>query len=325
MNGRIGTESKHWVDCGGDPQAFTTDRFVENDGYPTSQEEYLDYVEEVTAGSQDYWVLRDYPCAKSALDKHDATVAEFQRRTAEDHKELLERANDRDIKAQPVSVLQGLCIRDYLRHANILKEFEALTDYVCIGSIVPYGPERQQQIILAIRSFLPERFRIHGLGVNLATLREPGVLDALRSSDTGFWFERGGAKTSPWRWNSETSLNLNKVTKEYLEHRTSLNEILLEHDWDLDQPIKEASKETLSGYTDSESNETPSRTSPEPHLNNETIKALESVSFNGMETSTPRKTKGQKGISEWKQEETESTTKTETTDQSTIAELTSQT
>lgn len=289
LNGRVGTESQHWVDCGGDPQAFNTEEFIKNGGYPTPSEEYLNYVEKVTEGKQDKWTLRDYPCAKSVLDNHDATIREFQQKTAEAHKELLEKAKSRNIKAQPVCVIQGQEIKDYLRHINILNNHNALTDYVCIGSIAAYGPQRQQQIILTIRSFLPERFDIHGLGVNIATLREKDVLDALRSADTGYWMERGGGKESPWRWNSDIQLNINKATKEYLDHRLSLNKLLLDHEWKLDTPV--TNKERTAGLSEfTDSNPDPKgKISPhsfKEHLNQDSLRALESISFNGMKRST---------------------------------------
>lgn len=230
-NGRIGTESSHFVDCGGDPQAFGT---FNNAEYPTSHSEYLDYIEEQTAGRQDRWALRDYPCADSILGKFDTTVENFQAKTRDAHRELLDEAAVRGIKAQPVSILQGQTIEEYIEHAIDLREHGVLTDMVAIGGIAIFGPERQQELILAIREFLPERHRLHGLGVNLATLEQPGVLDALASADTGNWFNRDAHanRSAEWGWETKNRVNFDTVTYQYLDHRRRKNEILAEHYWE---------------------------------------------------------------------------------------------
>jgi len=226
-NGRIGTEESHFVDSGGNPQAF--------DGYDTPSVDYLQYVSEQTT-NDDYWALRDYPCTQSVLADNNATVRNFQVKTAEIHQELLDLAPEFGIKAQPVSVLQGTTVKEYLTHIDILHEHDALTDYVAIGGVAAYGGERQQQIILAIRDVLPDRYMLHGFGVNLGGLRMPGVLEALRSADSGYWLkysmERGGnAQASPWRATTANQLDYDKATYEYLDHRKTLNKLLIEEAW----------------------------------------------------------------------------------------------
>lgn len=299
-NGRIGTEDVHFVDSGGDPQAFTTDEFIDANGYPTPHESYLDYVEETTAGSQDYWALRDYPCANTVLNKYDATVADFQRRSVEAHRELLDLARERDINAQPVAVLQGNTLGEYLRHANMLSNADALTDYVAIGSIAPYGPETQQQIILTIRMALPERIRLHGLGVNLAALREPGVLDALDSADTGNWYSRAGdTQETAWSWTSDNALDFSRATYQYLDHRKNLNELLIEHDWDLDAPRESADEGSLASFTESTDTSLDSKVSPGPHLTAENRRLAINFSFDGMEASTNMQAADQNALTDF--------------------------
>lgn len=230
-NGRIGTESSHFVDCGGDPQAFGT--FQEPE-YPSSHSEYLDYVEEQTVGRNDRWALRDYPCADAILDKFEMSVDEFQAKTRDAHRELLDEAAVRGIKAQPVSILQGQTIEEYIDHAIELREHGVLTDLVAIGGIAIFGPERQQELILAIREFLPERHRIHGLGVNLATLEQPGVINALASADSGNWFNRDAYanRSAEWGWETKNRVNFDTVTYQYLDHRRRKNELLADHFWE---------------------------------------------------------------------------------------------
>lgn len=232
-NGRLGTEKRHFVDCGGDPQAFGT---FDEPEYPSSHDEYLDYVIENTTGRHDRWALRDYPCASSTLRKFDGTIEEFQEKTRDAHRELLDKAATRGVKAKPVSVLQGQTLEDYLSHAIDLRDHGALTDLVAIGGIANYGPETQQEIILAIREFLSKRHRLHGLGVNLATLQLPGVLNALTSADSGNWYNRDAdaSRSGEWGWETKNRMNQDTVTYQYLDHRRRKNEILAEHYWEGD-------------------------------------------------------------------------------------------
>jgi hypothetical protein len=238
-NTRLGTEETHFVDCGGDPQSF-----IAQDGYETSHHEYLEYVAEQTTPA-DYWILRDYPCTSGVLDEYDASVTEFQRKTCEAHRTLLQKASEYDIQAQPVTTLQGQTVSDYLHHLNMMASEGVLTDYVAIGGIMPYGPNTQQQTILAVRDALPSRFSIHGLGVNLGGLRMPGVLDALSSSDSGYWYSRESETASTsWRYTTDKQLDYSKATYEYLDHRKTLNSLLIDHAWNLDLLDIEMSDDT---------------------------------------------------------------------------------
>lgn len=248
QNGRIGTESSHFVDCGGDPQAFGT---FEQPEYPSSHSEYLDYVEAQTTGRQDRWALRDYPCADSILGKFDATVEDFQSKTRDAHRELLDEAAARGIKAQPVSILQGQSVEEYLEHAIELREHGVLTDLVGIGGIAILGPKRQQELILAVREFLPDRHRLHGLGVNLATLQRPGVLDALSSADTGNWYNRDAHadRSAEWGWETDNRVNFDTVTYQYLDHRRRKNEFLADHFWEGDAEAEENTRAATTAQT----------------------------------------------------------------------------
>jgi len=250
-NGRIGTEDTHFVDCGGDPQ-----RFINSNGYETSHKEYLQYVLENTRRG-DYWALRDYPCTTGVLREYNSSVEQFQDKTIEAHKELLKLAPEVGIKAQPIAALQGQSIKDYLTHIRKHLNAGTLTDKVAIGGIVKFGPHTQQQMILAIRAILPQRYEIHGYGVNLATLRMPGVLDALASTDSGNWYSRDkdNAQSSPWKLTTNNQLSYDKATYEYLDHRRTLNELLIEHAWYMDRPEETTTSETpsLSDYSNSPS------------------------------------------------------------------------
>lgn len=234
-NGRIGTEDHHFVDSGGAPPTI-----IANDGYETSAEEYLSYVADVTT-ADDLWALRDFPITTATLDEFDTTVEDFQRRTIDAHRELLARADEFGIEAQPVSILQGETVRDYLEHANRMAAEGTLTDYVALGGLVRLGPNTQQQIILAIRELLPERFDLHGFGVNLGGLRMPGVIDALRSADSGYWLKYGDGNMdeSPFRRTSDKQLDYSKASYEFLDHLRTVNELVMENSWNMDASADE--------------------------------------------------------------------------------------
>lgn len=264
-NGRLGTETTHFVDCGGDPGAF---RHIDSDTpeYPSSHESYLNYVENTAINSTDKWALRDYPCDEGIIDQFNTSVKQLQQQTRDAHIELLNKAADRGITAQPVSILQGTTIDEYLQHAITLRDHDALTDYVAIGGLVGYGPKRKQQIILAVREFLPERHRLHGLGVNLQTLKKNRVLSALTSADTGYWYNRDAyANHSPeWGYETHNRVNNDTVTYQYLDHRRKKNTLLSERLWAANpdelgpkdtSPAEDNEQQTLSDLSKSEATE----------------------------------------------------------------------
>jgi hypothetical protein len=159
---------------------------------------FLFWILSILLASHDF--TRPHPRTSGVLDEYNATVTEFQEKTCQAHRELLRKADEYDVAAQPVATLQGQTVADYLHHSNMMASRGVLTDYVAIGGVMPFGPNTQQQTILAIREALPSRFSLHGLGVNLGGLRMAGVLDALASADSGYWFSRRSETDStPWR------------------------------------------------------------------------------------------------------------------------------
>lgn len=179
-----------WDNCYQSRDDYTL--FIDSGGYShlatgtgefdSSKQEYLEYVE---CHEPRYWALRDYPCEPDLLEKHDRTVAEHQRRTLEDHIELLDAAEQRNTPGQPVAVLQGWTVDDYLSHFEVLKDHGALTDYIGIGSVCRrYQPKNVAQIITRLRSEIPPKFDLHAFGVKNEVLQYREVLDSLRSADS---------------------------------------------------------------------------------------------------------------------------------------------
>jgi hypothetical protein len=222
-NGRLGTEQTHFADSGGAPDSFTDGRLADTGDYVTNDAEYLDYVEAIEA---DVWSLRDYPCEAAVLTAHERTVADHQRRTTERHRSLLSLAEKRDIAGQPVSILQGQSVDDYLRHLDALRDAGVLTDYVGIGSVCRrHATDEIQSIILAIRDALPARHRLHAFGVKLPVLEQQGVVAALSSADScaydfGLMMEAiyGDAR---YTWKS--------IVPEYLSFKQSIGELLKQY------------------------------------------------------------------------------------------------
>lgn len=227
-NGSLGTESVHFTDCGGAPDSFKDGDMAETGDYVTSDDAYLDYVTETGA---DLWSLRDYPCESDVLETHDRAVADHQRMTIDRHRSLIDLAADRGIDGQPVAVVQGWTVDDYLEHIDAHREAGTLTDYVGIGSICRRNADDEiQDIILAVRDALPARCRIHAFGVKLPVLEKSGVLDALASADScaydyGLMMEaiyNGG----DYSWKP--------IVGEYLEFKRRVGELLENYD-DLEQ------------------------------------------------------------------------------------------
>lgn len=184
-NGRIGPEDVHFVDCGGAPDSFIQGDYAETGDYVTENSKYLDYVESVNA---DLWSLRDYPCEEEVLETHGRSIKEHQDMTLNRHRELLDAAAERGIRSQPVSILQGQTINDYLTHLDSLRDAGVLTDYVGIGSVCRRNKEEEiKQIITAVRDALSPSRSLHAFGVKASVLKKRGVVDALSSVDSCAW------------------------------------------------------------------------------------------------------------------------------------------
>jgi len=222
-NGRLGTEEKHFVDCGGNPQTFLSQTGTAP-AYPDSHKDYVEYVADQTS-AVDRWALRDYPVTESVKSHFDVGVEKLQQLTTDAHRELLDIAQDRQVNATPVSVVQGETVRDYLLHVDQLEDAGALTDTIAIGSIAFKSPEFKQKVILALREGLSPSFDLHGFGVSLSTLRKDGVVAALDSADSGGWLSQRTNTKHP-AWGDDQSKSLRPSLYEYLEYTKDLGEII---------------------------------------------------------------------------------------------------
>jgi len=150
--------------------------------YTTTDAEYLNFIEK---HQPELFALRDYPCEPDVLDEHGRDVREHQQMTTERHVSLLEGLSSREIEGQPISVIQGWHVGDYLSHIDDLRDRGALTDYVGIGSVCRRNQESEiRQIALSVADALPSGTNIHAFGVKGAVLEYPDVREALASADS---------------------------------------------------------------------------------------------------------------------------------------------
>jgi len=177
--------------------------------YENSNEEYLAYLRE---HKPELWAHRDYPCETELLQSLGRTVAEHQHKTTERHIELA----DADAPGQPVAVVQGWTLDQYLAHLDDLRDHGLLTDYLGIGTICGRENVREvADIILAIREAVPSRIKLHAFGVKGDVLQFREVCDALASADSAAYDwavsrhpeKREDGETFTWRDCARAYLN----------------------------------------------------------------------------------------------------------------------
>lgn len=207
-----------FIDSGGSPQSF--------DGHyeDVDRDDFFEYVEQYA----DLWTLWDFPCEQSLLDKFDRTVEDHQQLTTDRHIELLNKAEDHNISGQPVSVVQGQDLDEYLAHLDELRDHGVLTDYVAIGSVCAREKvEEIRHLILNVREALPARCKFHAYGVKKPTLKSEAVMDALDSADSCSYDynlrKRSEASQNEIRYIWEA------VTDEYLSFRKDIGQIIRDY------------------------------------------------------------------------------------------------
>lgn len=152
--------------------------------YGTSNAEYLEFVAE---HQPELFALRDYPCELDVLDEHNRTVMDHQQKTLNRHRELLDLLDDEyaHIDSEPVSVLQGWALEDYLTHLDVMCDAGCLTEYVGIGSVCrPNAADEIRTIVTTVRDELPSRCKFHGFGLKTSVLQFTAVVEALDSADS---------------------------------------------------------------------------------------------------------------------------------------------
>lgn len=150
--------------------------------YQTSHTEYLDWIERV---DPELFALRDYPCEPDVLDEHDRTVREHQHMTTRDHRELMTGLENRNIDADPVAVVQGRSVNEYLQHVDELRDHGLLTDVLGVGSVCGrHALKEIKPIIKAVDDATPSRVSLHGFGLKIQSLEVPEIYNRLNSADS---------------------------------------------------------------------------------------------------------------------------------------------
>jgi len=215
------------VDCGGSPSSL-----VKSGGeYDTSLSEYADYLEEA---EPKLWTLRDYPCEPDVLDAACCAVRDHQHKTTRAHQEMLNIAEERDISGEPMAVVQGWWLEDYVQHIEDLRDAGVLdaVEHVGIGSVCGRDNDALiAKIIHEVADRLPEK-KLHGFGVKRAVLSNPGVVEALSSADSLAYssMNRWEDDSATWKDKAYHYLAFKRQIEERIElydgGQTSLSEVI---------------------------------------------------------------------------------------------------
>jgi hypothetical protein len=149
--------------------------------YPLTPEEYL---KKVAFLQPDIFVIQDWMCEPSQVQRTGLSAREHIRRTVENYlyiSELKENASN-DIKGYCLPVLQGWGIEDYFSCIDLYEDYGLIAPYMAVGSICRRGKEKEiREIIENIHAAIP-KIKLHGLGVKKQVLYE--CRDILHSGDT---------------------------------------------------------------------------------------------------------------------------------------------
>jgi hypothetical protein len=159
-------------------------------GYPNSDEECVEYVEQVGA---DYYVLRDYPVSahtsfsRETPESMRVASVEVTHRCLGAHKRL-------QPSATPILVLQGQSPNDYIEHAQ---QFQSLPAYLGIGSMAYATPQQKLAVVRRVRAEFSDR-RIHLFGAQVADFEQESTLfELLDSADSNKW-DWNRSESSTW-------------------------------------------------------------------------------------------------------------------------------
>lgn len=191
VNNQVWAGPNWMIDSGGAP-----DTIIANSGHPDTVHDYLDYVERppIKYGDDradvtvDQFALRDWPCEPNVRNALGMEVEELQHRTLVDHINTLEAYENRDIDAEPVAVLQGWDVQDYLHAIDMFRDHGLLTDRIAIGTLCGRTDVQViQNTAFRVARNLPSRCTIHGFGVKQSALGAPDALRIFDSVDTLAW------------------------------------------------------------------------------------------------------------------------------------------
>lgn len=189
--------------------------FIDSGGYSfmMNKGEYApigEYVTYLRRWQPDLYALRDYPCEPDVLDENNTTVEEHQEKTLDAHIETLESVGDLD--GEPVTVIQGWGLEEYLTHIDAFRDHGIPLDNVAVGSVCRRNAEHQiERILMAIREELPDS-NIHAFGVKTSVLDRTSVASVIDSADSLAYeyATRRNHESSEWRNHALEYLRMKK-------------------------------------------------------------------------------------------------------------------
>lgn len=188
--------------------------------YETSEKEYLKFIEK---HQPEHFALRDYPCEPDLLERFNRDVKLHQEMTCEAHAKLLGLMEEYSIEGQPVSVVQGWKLEDYIEHIEMMKEQDLLTDYVAIGSVCRRNQDQKiRRIIKQVSKRIGDR-KLHAFGVKTNVLRFPDVVRRLDSADSMAYEYNTRTRL---RTQEKRTRNWRDVAFDYLKMRDRIEEAL---------------------------------------------------------------------------------------------------
>jgi hypothetical protein len=169
--------------------------------YPTSIDDYIAYLSEYD-DQIDKYTLRDWVCDLALLREADRDVRTHQEWSIRDHVYCLEAAEDADLTAEPVAVLQGHDLEEYLWSFDYLEEHGLASPTLGIGSILrPNKTSEVRAIIQELRDAIPSKYALHGFGISKTVLEDAETLRALDSADTTSWHSKAAhARVTDPEW-----------------------------------------------------------------------------------------------------------------------------
>lgn len=192
--------------------------------YETTDETYLAFVRE---HSPELFAYRDYPCEPEILTEHGRTVEDHQQRTLARHIRLADLVDDNPPESEPVAVLQGWTIDDYLRCIDCFQAHGVLTDYVGIGSVCRRNREAEiRRIILAVADALPNGTDLHAFGVKSSVLKYQDVRSAVASADSQSYSMQ--AQWATLHEKGAGNLTFRDVALQYLKQKQRIEAILMQ-------------------------------------------------------------------------------------------------
>lgn len=200
--------------------------------YETTPEEYVAYLAEHEAREGveiARYALRDWACERKLLRDNDRNVRVHQNWTIRDHFECLELADERGIEAEPVPVLQGHDLREYLRHLDYYRDHGLLdgTTYLGIGSVCKRENVAEiRDTLERLREEVPSEIRLHGFGITRELLYVPEAVEALDSVDTAGWERKAFYNAIENASTGDNRYTWDRVLDSYVGYRERTTEIL---------------------------------------------------------------------------------------------------